>query len=121
MKKAFEQARKAVERLFWDTCYVEIFREEETAWGETLHQKGEVQVGFPCRITEQTKSIGTNGLLAETEQTAILLYPTEQEIPAGSALFIRRENGEEWRYFAAGESQIFLTHKACGLKRRETI
>lgn len=121
MKKGFEQARKAVEGLFWDTCYVEIFREEQTQWGETLHQAERAQEGFPCRITEQAKPAGQNGLLAEMEQTAILLYPAEKEIPAGSALLIRRENGEERHYTAAGESRIFLTHKACGLKRRETI
>lgn len=41
MKREFERAKKAVESLFWDTCYVEIFLEEGTDWGETLHGPGE--------------------------------------------------------------------------------
>ena len=46
MKKEFARAKKAVESLFWDTCYVEIFQEERADWGETLHQKGEAD-SFP--------------------------------------------------------------------------
>lgn len=120
MKQAFERAKQAVERLFWDTCYVEIFREEETAWGETQHRKAAGD-SFPCRLRKGEKPCGENGLLAQTEQTAILLYPAGERIPAGSCLRIRKENGEEGRYCAAGESSYFLTHNACGLKRRETI
>lgn len=118
MKKAFEQARKAVERLFWDTCYVEIFSDETTAWGECLHQKGEGDT-FPCRLTEKATACGESGLLAQTEKTVILLYPAEKELAAGSAVRIRKENGEERRYIAAGDSQVFLTHKAVGLRREE--
>ncbi len=118
MKKEFEKARKAVESLFWDTCYVQIFQEEETDWGEILHQKEEVQEGFPCRLTAKAKNCGQNGLLAELEQAVLLLYPVDREIPAGSAVWIRKENGEERQYYAAGESQVFLTHKAVGLRRR---
>ena len=40
MKRSFEKAKKAVERLFWDTCFVETFSEETAAWGESLHEKG---------------------------------------------------------------------------------
>ena len=118
MKRAFERAKKAVESLFWDTCLVEIFMEEGTDWGETLHRKGEGET-FPCRLTERAKASGENGLLAQMEQTVLLLYPAEKEIPQGSAVRVRKENGEERRYFAAGDSQIFLTHKAVGLKRRD--
>ena len=39
MKRSFEKAKKAVERLFWDTCFVETFSEETAAWGESLHEK----------------------------------------------------------------------------------
>lgn len=47
MKRSFEKAKKAVERLFWDTCFVETFSEETAAWGESLHEKGEgVRCGF---------------------------------------------------------------------------
>ena len=120
MKRGFEKAKKAVENLFWDTCYVEIFSEESTEWGETLHQKGEGD-SFPCRLTEKAVACGENGLLAETEKTVILLYPAEKEIKAGSVVRVKKENGEERQYFAAGDSQIFLTHKAVGLKRRDVV
>ena len=60
-------------------------------------------------------------MLAEMEQTVILLYPAEKEIKAGSAIRVRKENGEERQYFAAGDSQIFLTHKAVGLRRRDVV
>lgn len=120
MKREFEKAKKAVEALFWDTCYVEIFKEKETDWGETLHEKGE-EGSFPCRLTEKAVPCGENGLLAEMEKTVILLYPADKEIRTGSALRIRKENGEERHYIAAGEGQIFLTHKAIGLRRRETV
>lgn len=119
MKQEFKKAKKAVESLFWDTCCVEFFREEEAAWGETLHHAGEGET-FPCRLTEKAAACGENGLLAQTEKTVILLYPAEKEIPAGCAIRVQPENGEERRYFAAGESRIFLTHKAVGLKRRDT-
>ena len=118
MKREFEKAKKAVERLFWDTCYVEIFSEESTDWGEILHRKGEGD-SFPCRLTEKAKAAGERGLLAELEKTVILLYPKEKEIPVGSAVRVRKENGEERQYVAAGDSQIFLTHKAVGLRRRD--
>ena len=120
MKKSFEKARKAMESLFWDTCFVEIFREEETEWGEVLHQKGEAD-SFPCRLTEKTKARGENGLLAEVEKTVILLYPTEKEIKSGSTVRVQKENGEERQYIAAGDSQIFRTHKAVGLRKREIV
>ena len=120
MKRGFEKAKKAVENLFWDTCYVEIFSEEGTDWGETLHQKGEGD-SFPCRLTEKAVASGENGLLAEMEKAVILLYPAEKDIPKGSAVRVQKENGEERRYLAAGDSQIFLTHKAVGLKRRDVV
>lgn len=120
MKREFEKAKKAVEKLFWDTCYVEIFSEEETDWGEILHQKGE-EASFPCRLTEKAATSGENGLLAQMEKTVILFYPAEKEIRAGSAIRVRKENGEERQYFAAGDSQIFLTHKAVGLRRRDVV
>ena len=120
MKREFERAKKAVESLFWDTCYVEIFLEEGTDWGETLHGPGEGD-SFPCRLTEKATASGENGLLTEMEKTVILLYPAEKEIKAGSVVRVRKENGEERRYFAAGDSQVFLTHKAVGLRRREVV
>ena len=120
MKQEFERAKKAVESLFWDTCYVEIFAEESTDWGETLRRKGEGD-SFPCRLTEKAVVCGENGLLAEMEKTVILLYPAEKEIKAGSAIRVRKENGEERQYFASGDSQIFLTHKAVGLRRRDVV
>ena len=120
MKKEFAKAKQAVEKLFWDTCFVEIFTEESTDWGEIRHQKGEGD-SFPCRLTEKTVTCGENGLLTEIEKAVMLIYPADKEIPAGSAVLVRKENGEERRYFAAGESQVFLTHKAVGLKRRDAV
>ncbi|MBR4934375.1 MAG: hypothetical protein IKZ01_00735 [Anaerotignum sp.] len=120
MKRDFENAKKAVEKLFWDTCYVEIFAEESTEWGETLHSAGE-EDSFPCRLTEKAKVSNENGLLTKVENTIVLLYPAEKEIKAGSAVRVRKENGAERRYTAAGESLSFLTHKAVGLKRSDVV
>lgn len=50
---------------------------------------------LPCRLTEKAEVCGTDGLLTQTEKTVILLYPTEKEIAAGSAVRIRQENGAE--------------------------
>ena len=118
MKRDFEKARKAVEKLFWDTCFVEFFAEEQTKWGEMLHHRGEGDT-FPCRLTEKTAAVRENGMLAQIEQAVILIYPKEKEIRPGSMVRVRKENGEERQYTAAGESQIFLTHKAVGLRRRD--
>ena len=118
MKRDFEKARKAVEKLFWDTCFVEFFAEEKTEWGETLHHRGEGET-FPCRLTEKTAAVKENGMLAQIEQAVILIYPRDKEIRPGSMVRVRKENGEERQYTAAGESQIFLTHKAVGLRRRD--
>ena len=74
MKRSFEKAKKAVERLFRDTCFVETFSEETAAWGESLHEKGEGET-FPCRLTEKAEVCGTDGLLTQTEKTVILLAP----------------------------------------------
>lgn len=46
---------------------------------------------LPCRLTEKAEVCGTDGLLTQTEKTVILLYPTEKEIAAGSAVRIRQE------------------------------
>ena len=59
MKRSFEKAKKAVERLFRDTCFVETFSEETAAWGESLHEKGEGET-FPCRLTEKAEVCGTD-------------------------------------------------------------
>ena len=67
MKRSFEKAKKAVERLFRDTCFVETFSEETAAWGESLHEKGEGET-FPCRLTEKAEVCGTDGLLTQTEK-----------------------------------------------------
>ena len=120
MKREWKRAKEAVESLFWDTCYVEIYREESTEWGETLYEKGEGE-SFPCRLTERAVPSGEMGLLAKMEKTIILLYPAEKEIKAGSAVWVKKENGEERHYIAAGDSQIFLTHKAVGLKRSDVV
>ncbi len=120
MKREFAKAKQAVEKLFWDTCYVEIFTGENTDWGEMRHEKA-VEDSFPCRLTERTAASSENGLLAQIEKAAMLIYPADKDIPAGSAVLVRKENGEERRYFAAGESQVFLTHKAVGLKRRDAV
>ncbi len=120
MKQTFEKAKGAVEKLFWDTCTVENFREESTSWGETLHQKEEGET-FPCRLTEKALASREKGLLAETEKTVVLLYPAEKDIPAGSNVKVTKENGEERWYFAAGDSRVFQTHKAVGLKRRDVV
>lgn len=64
---------------------------------------------------------GADGLLAAVEREAMLLYPTDREIPAGSDVKVRLENGEERLYTAAGESRVFRTHKECGMRRKERI
>ncbi len=120
MEQIYETAKRAVESLFWDSCRIETYREEKTDWGETLHARQEGE-DFPCRLREGAKVCGENGLLAQAEQTAQLFYPKEREIPAGSAVVIRGEDGEERRYIAAGESQSYRTHKSCRLKRRKII
>ena len=121
MKGVFRKAKEAVEALFWDTCFVEEFQEERTDWGECLHQKTKAAEGFPCRLTEKTKECGQNGLLTETKKSVTLLYPADRNILPGSSVLIRKENGMERRYTIAGDSRIFLTHKAVGLKRKETV
>ena len=120
MKKEYAKAKQAVEKLFWDTCFVEIFTEESTDWGEIRHQKGEGD-SFPCRLTEKAVASGENGLLTEIEKAVMLIYPADKNIPAGNAVLVQKENSEERRYFAAGESQAFLTHKAVVLKRRDVV
>lgn len=47
MKRSFEKAKKAVERLFRDTCFVETFSEETAAWGRKPAREGEGET-FPA-------------------------------------------------------------------------
>lgn len=121
MESGFQRAKAAIEKLFWDQCMVEVFVEEETAWGERLHERQEGEEWFPCRLTEKAMAGGTDGLLAEAERAEMLLYPADKEIPAGSDVRVRLENGAERLYSAAGESRSFRTHKECRVKRKEAL
>lgn len=40
MKRSLEKAKKAVERLFCDTCCVETFSEETAAWAKACTRRG---------------------------------------------------------------------------------
>ena len=77
--------------------------------------------GFPCRLVEKVAAGGADGLLAAAEREAMLLYPTDREIPAGSDVRITLGSGEERLYTAAGESSGFRTHKECGMRRKGRI
>lgn len=121
MEKGFRRAKAAVEGLFMDWCVVEAFAEKETAWGERLHERQAGEEGFPCRLTEKAAPGRQDGLLAIAEREAVLLYPADVDVPAGSNLRIRLENGEERLYTAAGEGRYFRTHKEAGVRRRETL
>lgn len=121
MENGFRRAKAAIEGLFWDQCMAVNFAEKETAWGERLHERQEGEEWFPCRLTEKAVAGGADGLLAEAERMERLLYPADREIPTGSDVRVRLENGEERLYTAAGESRSFRTHKECGLRRKGRI
>ncbi len=110
MERGFQRAKAAIEGLFWDWCVVEEFT-EKGAGGE----------GFPCRLVEKVAAGGADGLLATAEREAMLLYPTDREIPAGRDVRITLGSGEERLYTAAGESSGFRTHKECGMRRKGRI
>ena len=69
----------------------------------------------------KTFGYGKDLVLAVLEDRDYTKDEAEKEIAAGSAVRIRRENGAERRYIAAGESRVFLTHRAVGLRRDETV
>jgi|GEM_PF-456237 len=121
MERGFQRAKAAIEGLFWDWCVVEEFAEKGTDWGECLHEKEAGGEGFPCRLVEKVAAGGADGLLATAEREAMLLYPTDREIPAGSDVRITLGSGEERLYTAAGESSGFRTHKECGMRRKGRI
>ena len=121
LERGFRRAKEAIEGLFWDWCVAEEFAEKETAWGERLHERQAGGEGFPCRLTERTRACGADGLLAEAEREAVLLYPADRKIPTGSDVRVMLGNGEERLYTAAGECRHYRTHKECGLKRKGTV
>lgn len=120
MEGCVRRAKRATEWLFWDSCTVETMQERETPWGERMVE-GQRGATLPCRLLETGEAAERQGLLTEARQEAVLLYPTEGEIPAGSRVWVRQKNGRERLFFAAGESRCFLTHREIVVKRRETI
>lgn len=120
MEGCVRRAKRATEWLFWDSCTVETMQEKETPWGERTVE-GQRGATLPCRLLETGEAAERQGLLSEARQEAVLLYPTEGEIPAGSRVWVRQKNGRERLFFAAGESRCFLTHREIVVKRRETI
>ena len=112
MKRSFEKAKKAVERLFWDTCFVETFSEETAAWGESLHEKGE---GEPVRPLGKVASGGElsrimlaiKTVLADQDEVETLIF---DEIDSGISGRTAQMVSEKMNLLGRTHQIICITH-----------
>ncbi len=105
----WECAKNAVQKRMTDKCVFTTFAEETTAWGETKYKPKE-ETETICKLIHVKQHMKETNLLWENQQNAVLLYPTEVQIPKGSLATVETENGMQYQG-KIGESVAFFTHK----------
>jgi hypothetical protein len=116
----FDIQRKAVERLYFDTCTVYGFEEVERENGSTGFEMRAVQSDLPCRLsyetvtnTEQTENVD------KVVQTIKLFCSPNVIIKSGSRIDVSH-NGEVKKFKSSGEPAVYKTHQEIVLTVTET-
>lgn len=112
----WQAAKKAVESRFSDSCNVTEWHTVTTSWGEERFELEEPKK-MPCRLVETGEGTELEGLLAMGKREAILLFPAEEHISAGSQVEVTKENGDQAVFYTIGESVYYQTHHEAVLTR----
>jgi len=97
---------------------VTVWQEQKTDWGETLITEAEQITEMPCRLCRNVKTAVKNTVLpSEIVYDAILLFPKEYVILAGSKIEVQQEYGENLVFYCTGEMIDYDTHNEIALKR----
>lgn len=117
-----ENIKKDVESFFQQKCFVTEWQEQKLDWGETLITEGEQIIEMPCRLCRNIKTAVKNDVLpSEVMYDAILLFPKEYAISAGSKVEVEQENHQNLVFYSAGEMVDYTTHNEIALKRESII
>ena len=120
MGYTWENAKKAVEKYFFDKCNIAVYESFETEWGEARWiQREEKEI--ICRLVEEPLMVREKGLLSMSEGRATLLYPVEENLEAGSSVTVTKAGGEKKYFFTVGESIFYNTHKEAVLMKENSI
>lgn len=110
------KARKALERLYTDTCTVIEYQEYQKPNKSIGHQEVVVLENQPCRISFQSSDSTNNTESASAlPQTVKVFLAPEVNVKAGSKLSITR-NGVTTDYKNSGEPARYDTHQEITLE-----
>ena len=120
MNRAFERAKKTLERLYKDSCT--IYEEQEVTDEDTnITSTDTVAVieNQPCKISfENLSTTSEDENVAEKKIAVKLFLSPDIDVKAGSQIEVTH-NGETVRYSNSGVAGKFLTHQEINLELAE--
>lgn len=120
MNRAFERAKKTLERLYKDSCT--IYEEQEVTDEDTNITSTEtvaVVENQPCKISfENLSTTSEDENVAEKKIAVKLFLAPELEVKAGSQIEVTH-NEETVRYSNSGVAGKFYTHQEINLELEE--
>lgn len=111
--------RKALERLWTDTCTV-ITRAKVTdpVSHTTSFQDVNLLTDAPCKLSIESVAAAGEGDVATISQAVKLFLGNEVEIPSGASIIVTRD-GRSTRYRMAGFPARFHQHQEISLELEE--
>lgn len=120
MNRAFERAKKTLERLYKDSCT--IYEEQEVTDEDTnITSTDTVAVidNQPCKISfENLSTTSEDENVAEKKIAVKLFLAPEIDVKPGSTIEVTH-NGETVRYSNSGVAGKFYTHQEINLELEE--
>lgn len=122
MNRAFERAKKTLERLYKDSCT--IYEEQEVTDEDTnITSTDPVAVidNQPCKISfENLSTTSDSDNVAEQKIAVKLFLAPEIDVKPGSTIEVTH-NGETVRYSNSGVAGKFYTHQEINLELAERL
>ena len=110
------KARKALEKLYTDTCTIIEYQEYQKPNKSIGHREVPVLENQPCMISFKTSNSTDNTESASAlSQTIKVFLAPEINVKAGSKLSITR-NGVTTDYKSSGEPALYDTHQEITLE-----
>jgi len=117
---------KALSKLWTDRCDVYISEPTQTTdTGRTTSVERRLHQDIPCRLSFRRgiEAIGiirdVQEIAAEAEQAVRLFLAPNVDIPPGSRIVIRRQDGRELRFCRSGVPAIFESHQEIRMERED--
>ena len=105
------RVRKAIERLYDDTCTVTVKREFEKDNGATGFREEVVFENEPCHLSFSSATSTKEGEVAATvSQVTQLFISPNVDIPPGSKIAVQH-NGTTTDYTRSGKSDLYNSHQ----------